>query len=199
MASKTKRANPSRSKVKVSAGTLEAEEVAALDRWFRAANNLSVGQIYLLDNPLLRRPLRASDIKPRLLGHWGTTPGLNFIYAHLNRIIRRDGTDMIYIAGPGHGGPAMVANAWMEGTYAHYYPDVSRDEPGMARLFKLFSLPCGIPSHVAPETPGSIHEGGELGHSLSHAFGAPFYNPDFVVTCVIGDGEAETWPLATSW
>ena len=199
MASKTKRANPSRSKVKVSAGTLEAEEVAALDRWFRAANYLSVGQIYLLDNPLLRRPLRASDIKPRLLGHWGTTPGLNFIYAHLNRIIRRDGTDMIYIAGPGHGGPAMVANAWLEGTYSHYYPDVSRDEPGMARLFKQFSFPGGIPSHVAPETPGSIHEGGELGYSLSHAFGAAFDNPDLVVACVIGDGEAETGPLATSW
>ena len=192
MASKTKRANPSRSKVKVSAGTLEAEEVAALDRWFRAANYLSVGQIYLLDNPLLRRPLRASDIKPRLLGHWGTTPGLNFIYAHLNRIIRRDGTDMIYIAGPGHGGPAMVANAWLEGTYSHYYPDVSRDEPGMARLFKQFSFPGGIPSHVAPVTPGSIHEGGELGYSLSHAFGAAFDNPDLVVAWVIGDGEAET-------
>ena len=199
MASKTKRANPSRSKVKVSAGTLEAEEVAALDRWFRAANYLSVGQIYLLDNPLLRRPLRASDIKPRLLGHWGTTPGLNFIYAHLNRIIRRDGTDMIYIAGPGHGGPAMVANAWLEGTYSHYYPDVSRDESGMAKLFKQFSFPGGIPSHVAPETPGSIHEGGELGYSLSHAFGAAFDNPDLVVACVIGDGEAETGPLATSW
>ena len=199
MASKTKRANPSRSKVKVSAGTLEAEEVAALDRWFRAANYLSVGQIYLLDNPLLRWPLRACDIKPRLLGHWVTTPGLNFIYAHLNRIIRRDGTDMIYIAGPGHGGPAMVANAWLEGTYSHYYPDVSRDESGMAKLFKQFSFPGGIPSHVAPETPGSIHEGGELGYSLSHAFGAAFDNPDLVVACVIGDGEAETGPLATSW
>ena len=199
MASKTKRANPSRSKVKVSAGTLDPAEAAALDRWFRAANYLSVGQIYLLDNPMLRRPLRASDIKPRLLGHWGTTPGLNFIYAHLNRIICRDGTDMIYIAGPGHGGPAMVANAWLEGTYTHYYPDVTLDEAGMARLFKQFSFPGGIPSHVAPETPGSIHEGGELGYSLSHAFGAAFDNPELVVACVIGDGEAETGPLATSW
>jgi len=199
MASKTKRANPSRSKVKVSRGALSVEEVAALDRWFRAANYLSVGQIYLLDNPLLRRPLKSADIKPRLLGHWGTTPGLNFVYAHLNRIIRRNDTDMIYIAGPGHGGPAMVANAWLEGTYSHYYPDISQDEIGMARLFKQFSFPGGIPSHVAPETPGSIHEGGELGYSLSHAFGAAFDNPELVVACVVGDGEAETGPLATSW
>ncbi|HQR80514.1 MAG TPA: phosphoketolase family protein, partial [Actinomycetota bacterium] len=199
MASKTKRANPSRSKVKVAPGPLDDGELRALDRWFRAANYLSVGQIYLLDNPLLRRPLTPDDIKPRLLGHWGTTPGLNFIYAHLNRLIKRDSTDMIYIAGPGHGGPAMVANSWLEGTYSQYYPDVSRDEPGMTRLFKQFSFPGGIPSHVAPETPGSIHEGGELGYSLSHAFGAAFDNPDLVVACVIGDGEAETGPLATSW
>ncbi len=199
MASKTKRANPSRSRVKVSPGTLDAAEIEALDRWFRAANYLSVGQIYLLDNPLLKRPLKASDIKPRLLGHWGTTPGLNFVYAHLNRVIRRDGTDMIYIAGPGHGGPAMVANAWLEGTYSQYYPDVPQTESGMRTLFKQFSFPGGVPSHVAPETPGSIHEGGELGYSLSHAFGAAFDNPDLVVACVVGDGEAETGPLATSW
>ena len=199
MASKTKRANPSRSRVKVSPGALEPAEVEVLDRWFRAANYLSVGQIYLLDNALLERPLRPEDVKPRLLGHWGTTPGLNFIYAHLNRVIRRDDTDMIYIAGPGHGGPAMVANAWLEGTYSHYYPDVSQDRPGMAKLFKQFSFPGGIPSHVAPETPGSIHEGGELGYSLSHAFGAAFDNPDLVVAAVVGDGEAETGPLATSW
>ncbi len=199
MASKTKRANPSRSRVKVSPGALEPAEVEVLDRWFRAANYLSVGQIYLLDNALLERPLRPEDVKPRLLGHWGTTPGLNFIYAHLNRVIRRDDTDMIYIAGPGHGGPAMVANAWLEGTYSHYYPDVSQDRAGMAKLFKQFSFPGGIPSHVAPETPGSIHEGGELGYSLSHAFGAAFDNPDLVVAAVVGDGEAETGPLATSW
>ncbi len=199
MASKTKRANPSRSRVKVSPGALDPAELEALDRWFRAANYLSVGQIYLLGNPLLERPLQPEDVKPRLLGHWGTTPGLNFIYAHLNRVIRRDDTDMIYIAGPGHGGPAMVANSWLEGTYSHYYPDVSRDAAGMARLFKQFSFPGGIPSHVAPETPGSIHEGGELGYSLSHAFGAAFDNPHLVVACVVGDGEAETGPLATSW
>ncbi len=199
MASKTKRATPSRSRVKVSAGPLAEDEIAGLDRWFRAANYLSVGQIYLLDNPLLRRPLQLTDIKPRLLGHWGTTPGLNFVYAHLNRVIRRDDTDMLYIAGPGHGGPAMVANAWLEGTYSHYYPDVSQDEAGMQALFKQFSFPGGVPSHVAPETPGSIHEGGELGYALSHAFGAAFDNPDLVVACVIGDGEAETGPLAASW
>jgi xylulose-5-phosphate/fructose-6-phosphate phosphoketolase len=199
MASKTKRANPSRSRVKVSASALEPDEVEALDRWFRAANYLSVGQIYLLNNPLLKRPLASSDIKPRLLGHWGTTPGLNFIYAHLNRVIKRDDMDMIYIAGPGHGGPAMVANAWLEGTYSQYYPDVAQSEAGMHALFKQFSFPGGIPSHVAPETPGSIHEGGELGYALSHAFGAAFDNPDLVVAAVVGDGEAETGALATSW
>ncbi|MEZ5157705.1 MAG: phosphoketolase family protein [Candidatus Nanopelagicales bacterium] len=199
MASKTKRANPSRSRVKVSASALETDEIEALDRWFRAANYLSVGQIYLLNNPLLKRPLASSDIKPRLLGHWGTTPGLNFIYAHLNRVIKRDDMDMIYIAGPGHGGPAMVANAWLEGTYSQYYPDVPQSEAGMHALFKQFSFPGGVPSHVAPETPGSIHEGGELGYALSHAFGAAFDNPDLVVAAVVGDGEAETGALATSW
>ncbi|MBK9435471.1 MAG: phosphoketolase family protein [Micrococcales bacterium] len=199
MASKTKRANPSRSRVKVSPGAVEPAEIDALDRWFRAANYLSVGQIYLLNNPLLKRPLVSSDIKPRLLGHWGTTPGLNFIYAHLNRVIKRDDMDMIYIAGPGHGGPAMVANAWLEGTYSQYYPDVPQSEIGMHALFKQFSFPGGIPSHVAPETPGSIHEGGELGYALSHAFGAAFDNPDLVVAAVVGDGEAETGALATSW
>ncbi len=201
MASKTKksRANPSTNTVAVTPEPLPADEAAQLDRWFRAANYVSVGQIYLLDNPLLRRPLQPRDVKPRLLGHWGTTPGLNFVYAHLNRVIRRDDRDMIYIAGPGHGGPAMVANAWLEGTYTQYYPDVAQDERGMQALFKQFSFPGGIPSHVAPETPGSIHEGGELGYSLSHAFGAAFDNPDLTVACVIGDGEAETGPLATSW
>ena len=170
-----------------------------MDAWWRAANYLSVGQIYLLDNPLLRKPLTLEDIKPRLLGHWGTTPGLNFIYVHLNRMIRRYDLDMIYIAGPGHGGPAMVANCYLEGTYSEYYGDVSEDTAGMKRLFRQFSFPGGIPSHVAPETPGSIHEGGELGYALSHAYGAAFDNPDLIVACVIGDGEAETGPLATSW
>src|SRR6478735_5855107 len=174
-------------------------ELELVDRWWRAANYLSVGQIYLRSNPLLREPLQAEDTKSRLLGHWGTTPGLNFIYAHLNRIIRRDALDMIYITGPGHGGPALVANAWLEGTYSEVYPDISDDEQGMKKLFKQFSFPGGIPSHVAPETPGSIHEGGELGYALSHAFGAAFDNPDLVVACVVGDGEAETGPLATSW
>jgi xylulose-5-phosphate/fructose-6-phosphate phosphoketolase len=174
-------------------------ELSLLDAYWRAANYLSVGQIYLYDNPLLKEPLTKAHIKPRLLGHWGTTPGLNFIYAHLNRIIRRDDLDMIYITGPGHGGPALVANAWMEGTYSEVYPNISADEQGMKRLFKQFSFPGGIPSHVAPETPGSIHEGGELGYALSHAFGAAFDNPDLIVSCVVGDGEAETGPLATSW
>src|SRR4029453_11537481 len=157
------------------------------------------GQIYLLDNPLLLEPLRLEHIKPRLLGHWGTTPGLNFIYAHLNRAIRKFDLNAIYIAGPGHGGPALVANTYLEGTYSEYYPDVSEDIEGMRKLFRQFSFPGGIPSHVAPETPGSIHEGGELGYSLSHACGAAFDNPDLFVACVIGDGEAETGPLATSW
>jgi xylulose-5-phosphate/fructose-6-phosphate phosphoketolase len=170
-----------------------------VDAYWRAANYLSVGQIYLLANPLLREPLRREHIKPRLLGHWGTTPGLNLLYVHLNRIIREQDLDMIYVIGPGHGGPAAVANAYLEGTYSEIYPNVSRDEEGMARLFKQFSFPGGIPSHVAPETPGSIHEGGELGYALSHAYGAAFDNPNLVVACVVGDGEAETGPLATSW
>jgi xylulose-5-phosphate/fructose-6-phosphate phosphoketolase len=170
-----------------------------MDAWWRAANYLSVGQIYLLDNPLLREPLTLRHVKPRLLGHWGTTPGLNFLYVHLNRIIRRYDIDMIFITGPGHGGPAAVASTYLEGTYSEYYPDISEDTGGMQRLFRQFSFPGGIPSHVAPETPGSIHEGGELGYALSHAFGAAFDNPDLIVACVIGDGEAETGPLATSW
>ncbi|MEO3868021.1 phosphoketolase family protein [Nonomuraea sp. B12E4] len=170
-----------------------------IDAYWRAANYLSVGQIYLLDNPLLTEPLRPEHIKPRLLGHWGTTPGLNFCFAHLNRIIAERDQDMIYIAGPGHGGPAAVAHAWLEGTYSERYPAVSQDAEGMRRLFRQFSFPGGIPSHVAPETPGSIHEGGELGYSLAHAFGAAFDNPGLVVACVVGDGEAETGPLAASW
>ncbi|MFI7469771.1 phosphoketolase [Nonomuraea sp. NPDC049646] len=170
-----------------------------IDAYWRAANYLSVGQIYLLDNPLLTEPLRPEHVKPRLLGHWGTTPGLNFCFAHLNRIIAERRQDMIYIAGPGHGGPAAVAHAWLEGSYSEKYPEVSQDAAGMRRLFRQFSFPGGIPSHVAPETPGSIHEGGELGYSLAHAFGAAFDNPRLVVACVIGDGEAETGPLAASW
>jgi len=178
---------------------IDAEELAQIDRYWRAANYLSVGQIYLMANPLLREPLRFEDVKPRLLGHWGTTPGLNFIYAHLNRIIRARDTDVLYVCGPGHGGPGMVANTWLEGTYSEIYPDVSEDAEGMRRLFRQFSFPGGIPSHAAPETPGSIHEGGELGYALVHAFGAAFDNPDLVVACVVGDGEAETGPLAASW
>jgi xylulose-5-phosphate/fructose-6-phosphate phosphoketolase len=174
-------------------------DLGRLDALWRAANYLSVGQIYLLANPLLREPLLRSHIKPRLLGHWGTTPGLNFIYAHLNRLIREHDLDMIYVIGPGHGGPAIVANAYLEGTYSEVYPNVSQDEDGLRRLFKQFSFPGGIPSHVAPETPGSIHEGGELGYALSHAYGAAFDNRDLIVACVVGDGEAETGPLATGW
>jgi len=181
------------------ATALPDTEVRKLDALWRASNYLSVGQIYLLDNPLLRQPLKREHIKPRLLGHWGTTPGLNFMYVHLNRVIKKYDADMIYIIGPGHGGPALVAHAYLEGTYSEVYPNVSRDEEGMKRLFKQFSFPGGIPSHVAPETPGSIHEGGELGYALSHAFGAAFDNPDLIVACVIGDGEAETGPLATGW
>jgi xylulose-5-phosphate/fructose-6-phosphate phosphoketolase len=170
-----------------------------MDAYWRAANYLSVGQIYLLDNPLLRESLRAAHTKPRLLGHWGTTPGLNFIYVHLNRAIVERSLNVIYVCGPGHGGPGMVANAYLEGTYSELYPAVSQDAEGMQRLFKQFSFPGGIPSHAAPETPGSINEGGELGYSLSHAFGAAFDNPDLLVACVVGDGEAETGPLAASW
>ncbi|HQY88526.1 MAG TPA: phosphoketolase family protein, partial [Tepidisphaeraceae bacterium] len=179
--------------------TKPEDELRLVDAYWRAANYLSVGQIYLMDNPLLREPLRAEHIKPRLLGHWGTTPGQNLIYAHLNRVIRKYDTEMIFISGPGHGGPAVVANVYLEGTYSEVYPEVSQDIDGMRRLFKQFSFPGGIPSHVAPETPGSIHEGGELGYSLSHAFGAAFDNPNLIVACVIGDGEAETGPLATAW
>ncbi len=182
-----------------SSSPLTEDELAAMDAWWRAANYLSVGQIYLMGNPLLREPLRPEHIKPRLLGHWGTTPGLNFLYAHLNRAISARDQDMIYVMGPGHGGPGPVAASWLEGTYSEVYPDVSQDEAGLRRLFTQFSFPGGIPSHVAPETPGSIHEGGELGYALSHAYGAAFDNPDLVVAAVVGDGEAETGPLATSW
>src|SRR5207302_2348933 len=170
-----------------------------MNAYWRAVNYLSVGQIYLLDNPLLQQPQTLEHNKPRLLGHWGTTPGLNFIYVHLNRVITQYDLNMIYIIGPGHGGPGIVANAYLEGTYSEVYPNISQDAEGMKRLFKQFSFPGGIPSHVAPETPGSIHEGGELGYSLSHAYGAAFDNPDLIVACVIGDGEAETGALATSW
>ncbi len=178
---------------------LAPDELQLIDAYWRAANYLSVGQIYLLDNPLLREPLRAEHIKPRLLGHWGTTPGLNFIYAHMNRQIKARDLSAIYITGPGHGGPGLVANAYLEGTYSEVYPEIGQDAGGLRRLFRQFSFPGGIPSHVAPETPGSIHEGGELGYSLAHAYGAAFDNPDLVVCCVVGDGEAETGPLATSW
>jgi xylulose-5-phosphate/fructose-6-phosphate phosphoketolase len=178
---------------------LDADELARIDAWWRAANYLSVGQIYLMDNPLLREPLLPEHVKPRLLGHWGTTPGLNFLYAHLNRAITQRDLDMIYIIGPGHGGPGLVAASYLEGSYTETYPDITQDAEGLQRLFKQFSFPGGIPSHVAPETPGSIHEGGELGYSLSHAYGAAFDNPELVVAAVVGDGEAETGPLATSW
>src|SRR6184192_103805 len=178
---------------------LDAEELRLIHAYWRAANYVSAGQIYLLDNPLLKRPLRLDDIKPRLLGHWGTTPGLNFIYAHANRVIKKRDLDAIYIMGPGHGGPAGVANAYLEGTYTERYPNVSRDETGIRNLFRQFSFPGGIPSHNAPETPGSIHEGGELGYALVHAYGAAFDNPNLTVFCIVGDGEAESGPLAASW
>jgi len=178
---------------------LDAGALAEIDRWWRAANYISVGQIYLLDNPLLRRPLELDDIKPRLLGHWGTTPGLNLIYAHANRVIKSRDLDAIYIMGPGHGGPAGVANAYLEGTYTERYPDLTVDEAGLRKLFRQFSFPGGIPSHNSAETPGSIHEGGELGYALVHAYGAAFDNPDLTVFCIVGDGEAETGPLAASW
>jgi xylulose-5-phosphate/fructose-6-phosphate phosphoketolase len=180
-------------------GPLSPDELKKIDAYWRAANYLSVGQIYLYDNPLLKQRLTKEHIKPRLLGHWGTTPGLNFIYVHLNRVIKKYDLDTLYIAGPGHGGPGLVANTYLEGTYSEVYPNISQDEEGMKRLFTQFSFPGGIPSHVAPETPGSIHEGGELGYALSHAYGAAFDNPDLLVACVVGDGEAETAPLATSW
>ncbi|MGO9110307.1 MAG: phosphoketolase [Thermoguttaceae bacterium] len=178
---------------------LSAEELRKMHAYWRAANYLSVGQIYLMDNPLLKEPLQLKHIKPRLLGHWGTTSGQNFLYVHLNRVIKEHDLNMLYISGPGHGGPALVANAYLEGTYSEVYPNIGQDEAGIKRLFTQFSFPGGIPSHVAPETPGSIHEGGELGYSLSHAYGAAFDNPDLIVACVVGDGEAETGPLATGW
>jgi xylulose-5-phosphate/fructose-6-phosphate phosphoketolase len=183
----------------VSTTPLSADDLRKIDAYWRAANYLSVGQIYLYDNPLLRESLKIDHVKPRLLGHWGTTPGLNFIYVHLNRLIKKLDLNVIFIAGPGHGGPGLVANTYLEGTYSELYPNISQSAAGMQRLFKQFSFPGGIPSHVAPETPGSIHEGGELGYSLAHAYGAAFDNPDLLVCCVVGDGEAETGPLATSW
>jgi xylulose-5-phosphate/fructose-6-phosphate phosphoketolase len=191
--------SPSPAGARIEENPLSHAELQVMDAWWRAANYLSVGQIYLLDNPLLKEPLKLEHIKPRLLGHWGTTPGLNLIYVHLNRVIKKYDLDAIYIAGPGHGGPGLVANTWLEGTYSEFYPNVSCDAEGMKRLFTQFSFPGGIPSHVAPETPGSIHEGGELGYSLAHAYGAVFDNPDLLACCVVGDGEAETGALATSW
>ena len=181
------------------ANPLSKKELELIDAYWRAANYLSIGQIYLYDNPLLKKTLTKEHIKPRLLGHWGTTPGLNFLYVHLNRLIKKHDLNMIYITGPGHGGPGLVANAYLEGTYSEVYPNISQDEEGLKRLFTQFSFPGGIPSHVAPETPGSIHEGGELGYAVSHAYGAAYDNPDLIVACVVGDGEAETGPLATSW
>ena len=181
------------------ANALSDKERALIDAYWRAANYLSVGQIYLYDNPLLKQPLTKEHIKPRLLGHWGTTPGLNFIYTHLNRLIRDDDVNMIYLAGPGHGGPAILANVYLEGTYSEIYPDITQDTEGMRLLFRQFSTPGGVPSHVWVPTPGSIHEGGELGYVLTHAFGAAFDNPDLVVAAIIGDGEAETAPLEGSW
>src|SRR5258706_1620832 len=180
-------------------GNLMDEELRKLNAYWRAANYLSVGQIYLMDNPVLRQPLALEHVKPRLLGHWGTTPGLNFIYAHLNRVIRRTGQQVIFVTGPGHGGPGLVANTYLEGTYSEVYPNIPQNAQGMQRLFKQFSFPGGIPSHVAPETPGSIHEGGELGYCLLHAYGAVLDNPDLIACCVVGDWEAETGPCATSW
>ena len=190
---------PGAVKVFTSENPLSNEEQARMDAYWRAANYLSVGQIYLLANPLLREPLKIDHIKPRLLGHWGTTPGLNFIYVHMNRVIKKLDLNAIYIAGPGHGGPGLVANTYLEGTYSEFYPNIQQSEEGMQRLFKQFSFPGGIPSHVAPETPGSIHEGGELGYSIAHANGAAFDNPELLVCCVVGDGEAETGALAASW
>jgi xylulose-5-phosphate/fructose-6-phosphate phosphoketolase len=185
--------------LKAGRGPLGPEELDRIDAWWRAANYLSVGQIYLLDNPLLREPLRLEHVKPRLLGHWGTTPGLNFVYVHMNRVIKREDLDAIYVTGPGHGGPGLVANVYLEGTYSEVYPQIGQNEEGLRRLFRQFSFPGGIPSHVAPETPGSINEGGELGYSLVHAYGAAFDHPDLLICCVVGDGEAETGPLAASW
>jgi xylulose-5-phosphate/fructose-6-phosphate phosphoketolase len=195
----SKKSAENKARSTISAGPLSKGELRRMDMWWRAANYLSVGQIYLMDNPLLRERLEPEHVKPRLLGHWGTTPGLNLMYAHLNRAITQRDLDMIYIIGPGHGGPSLVSAAWLEGTYSEVYPNITRDLRGMKRLFTQFSFPGGIPSHVAPETPGSIHEGGELGYAISHAYGAAFDNPDLIVACIVGDGEAETGPLATSW
>src|SRR4026209_228760 len=178
---------------------LSPQQLDRMHAYWRAANYLSVGQIYLKDNPLLARPLAVEDIKPRLLGHWGTTPGLNFIYTHLNRVITEHGLNMIYVIGPGHGGPGIVAHTYLEGSYSDIYPDIGPNREGIRKLFRQFSWPYGVPSHVAPEPPGSIHEGGELGYSLLHADGAALDNPDLIVACIVGDGEAETGPLATSW
>src|SRR5712675_1302251 len=175
------------------------DDFGPIDAYWRASNYLTIGQIYLQDNPLLREPLRAEHIKPRLLGHWGTSPGQNFVYVHLNRLIKEHDASVIYISGPGHGGPAIVAQVYLEGTYSEFYPEITQDVAGMRRLFRQFSTPGGIPSHAGPHIPGSIHEGGELGYSLAHAFGAAFDNPDLLVACVIGDGETETGPLATGW
>jgi xylulose-5-phosphate/fructose-6-phosphate phosphoketolase len=183
----------------VRANVLSNEELRRITAYWSAANYLSVGQIYLSDNPLLTEPLKLEHIKRRLLGHWGTTPGLNFVYAHANRLIVKHDLNMIFVAGPGHGGPGVVANTYLEGSYTEHYPNITRNVEGLKRLFKQFSFPGGIPSHAAPETPGSIHEGGELGYSLVHAYGAVFDNPGLFVCCVVGDGEAETGPLATSW
>src|SRR6266540_3863398 len=181
------------------ANPLALDLLEKMDAYWRAANYLSVGQIYLQDNPLLERPLERRHVKPRLLGHWGTTPGLNLLYVHLNRLIKENDLDMIYIIGPGHGGPGLVAHTYLEGTYTEIYPAIERSRNGLQRLFRQFSWPYGVPSHVAPETPGSIHEGGELGYSLAHAYGAAFDNPDLIVACIVGDGEAETGALAASW
>src|SRR6202050_4676936 len=190
---------PEPSKVPTAGQPLSTEELRKMQAYWRAANYLSVGQIYLYANPLLREPLKLEHIKPRLLGHWGTTPGLNFIYLHFNRLIKKHDLNVIFVAGPGHGGPGVVANTYLEGTYSEIYSHITEDEEGLRKLFQQFSFPGGIPSHVAPETPGSIHEGGELGYSLAHANGAAFDNPDLLVCCVVGDGESETGPLAGSW
>jgi xylulose-5-phosphate/fructose-6-phosphate phosphoketolase len=175
------------------------DELKLMHAWWRAANYLSVGEVYLLDNPLLREKLTLAHVKPRLLGHWGTTPGLNFIYLHLNRVIKARDLSVLFVAGPGHGAPGVVASTWLEGTYSELFPEITQNEDGMRRLFRQFSFPGGIPSHAAPETPGSIHEGGELGYSLAHSYGAVLDNPDLIVACVVGDGESETGPLAASW
>ncbi|MBO0863106.1 MAG: phosphoketolase family protein, partial [Chloracidobacterium sp.] len=197
--STTSAATAHTARVSVESRPLSQEEMRKINAYWRAANYLSVGQIYLYANPLLREPLKLEHVKPRLLGHWGTTPGLNFIYAHFNRVINIYDLNVIYICGPGHGGPGMVANTYLEGTYTELYPNIQQNEEGMGKLFKQFSFPGGIPSHAAPETPGSIHEGGELGYALAHAYGAVFDNPDLLTCCVVGDGESETGPLATSW